>query len=152
MASTDEDDRCGVGIRGVAMAIDSGVWFALLFVAVYAVAAATGQIETVANGTDANLEGGPAAAALALWLGLAVGYHTVCEWRFGGTIGKRLVRIRVESTDGSPLSLGASLLRNLARLVDWLPFGYALGIVVVLSSDEPQRLGDRLGGTVVVRR
>jgi uncharacterized RDD family membrane protein YckC len=152
MQGTDRSDRCGVGIRGVAMAIDSVVWFALLFVAVYAVAAATGQIETVANGTDANLEGGPAAAALALWLGLAIGYHTVCEWRFGRTIGKALVRIRVESTDGTPLSLGASLARNLSRLVDWLPFGYVVGIVALVGSDQPQRLGDRLGDTVVVRR
>jgi uncharacterized RDD family membrane protein YckC len=145
-------EYCGVGIRGVSMTIDSVVWFVLLFVAVYAVAAVTGQIETVANGTDATLEGGPAAAALALWLGLAIGYHTVCEWRSGRTIGKALVRIRVESGDGTSLSLRSSLLRNLVRLVDWPPFAYIVGIVALVSSDQPRRLGDRLAATAVVRR
>jgi uncharacterized RDD family membrane protein YckC len=148
----DSSDQCGLGIRGVAMAIDSVIWFGLLFVAVYAVAAATGQIETVANGTDADLDGGPASAALALWLCLGVGYHTLSEWRFGRTVGKALVRIRVEREDGTPLSLRSSLVRNLVRLVDWLPFGYGIGIISVLVSGQPRRLGDRLGGTVVVRR
>lgn len=148
----DSSDQCGLGIRGVAMAIDSVIWFGLLFVAVYAVAAITGQIETVANGTNADLKGGPAAAALALWFGLGISYHTLCEWRFGRTIGKTLVRIRVESEDGMPLSLRASLVRNLVRLVDWLPFGYGVGILTLIVSSQPRRLGDRLGGTVVVRR
>jgi uncharacterized RDD family membrane protein YckC len=148
----NSSDQCGLGIRGVAMAIDSVIWFGLLFVAVYAVAAATGQVETVANGTDADLEGGPAGAALALWLGLAIGYHTLSEWRFGRTIGKALVRIRVENADGTSLSLRSSLVRNLVRLVDWLPFGYGVGILTLIVSGQPRRLGDRLGGTVVVRR
>jgi uncharacterized RDD family membrane protein YckC len=145
-------DQYGLEIRGVAMAIDSVIWFGILFVAVSVVAAMTGQIETVANGTDADLEGGPAGAALALGLGLAVGYHTLSEWRFGRTVGKALVRIRVENADGTSPSLRSSLVRNLVRLADRLPFGYGVGILTLIVSGQPRRLGDRLGGTVAVRR
>lgn len=150
---TDVDARpCGPGIRGVAMAIDAAVWFAALFVAVYAVAAATGQVEATASGYDANLEGAPAALALGLWLSLCVGYHTVLEWSRGYTLGKYLVAIRVVDAAGDRPTLQASLVRNLARLVDWLPFAYLVGLVAVATSDPPRRLGDRAADTLVVRR
>ena len=133
------------------MTIDSVVWFALFFVATLPVAAATGQLETTASGANASLEGTPATVAFALWLALGIGYHTLLEWRFGKTLGKYLVGIRAANEDGSALSLRSSLIRNVARLVDFLPVFYVVGIVVLVLSEEPKRLGDRFGGTVVVR-
>jgi len=151
MEDTDTSETCGVGIRGVAMAIDTIVWFALLFVAVYAVAVVTGELVVTETGLDAQLTGTPGTVAFVLWLALGLGYHTLLEWRFGKTVGKRLVQIRVQGADGTPPSLGASLVRNVLRLVDWLPMLYVVGIVAVALSDEHRRLGDRLGDTVVVR-
>lgn len=151
MNDADPPTRCGVGIRGVAMAIDSAVWFALLFVAIFPIAAVTGDVQTTGGTTSADLTGTPATVALLLWLGLALGYHTLLEWRFGRTIGKHLVSIRATGADGSPLTLRSSLVRNVSRLVDFLPFFYLVGIVLVSTSDRRKRLGDRLGDTVVVR-
>ncbi|WP_327051906.1 RDD family protein [Halomicrococcus gelatinilyticus] len=145
------DDASGVGIRGVAMTIDAFVWFALLFVAVFAVATATGQLATTSNGLDADLEGTAASLALVLWLGLAVGYHSVLEWRFQQTLGKYLVGIQVVDGDGTAPSFGSSLARNVLRLLDWLPLFYGVGIAAILLSDQPRRVGDRVGGTLVVR-
>lgn len=151
MESVQEYDRCGVAIRGVAMAIDSFVWFALLFVGVFAVAVATGQLEVVGNSVDASLQGRAGLAALVLWLGLGVGYHTLLEWWLGRTLGKALVKVRVVNGDGTTPSLRASLVRNIIRLVDWLPAFYLVGISGIALSNDSQRLGDRAGGTVVVR-
>lgn len=152
MSDTDRPKRCGVGIRGVAMAIDAPVWLLFSFVAAFSVAAVTGQIEATADGYNADLEGPPAGAALLLWLGLSIGYHTLAEWRFGKTAGKHLVAIEAVNDDGSPLSLRSSLVRNVLRIVDWLPGFYLAGIVLLALSGENKRLGDRWGGTVVVRR
>ncbi|MFB6147233.1 MAG: RDD family protein [Halobacteriaceae archaeon] len=148
---TDMSDRCGLGIRGVAMTIDSAVWFVLFFAATLPVAVATGQLETTASGANADLEGAAGSAAFILWLVLGLGYHTIAEWRFGKTIGKYLVGIRAVNGDGSPLSLRASAIRNGLRLVDFLPLFYVVGIVGLLISDGNQRLGDWVGGTAVVR-
>jgi len=147
----DTQTECGVGIRGVAIAIDSGIWFGLLFAAIYPIAALTGDVQTTATGTDADLTGAPATAALLLWLGLGLGYHTLFEWRSGKTLGKYLVGIRAASDDGSPLTLRSSAVRNVSRLLDVLPFFYLVGIVALSLSDRRKRLGDRLGDTVVVR-
>ncbi len=74
-----------------------------------------------------------------------------CEWLWGGfTPGKRLLGIRVVSTDGLPAGLGACLLRNLLRAADWLPFGFAFGLVTMACNRRFQRLGDLAADTVVV--
>jgi len=151
MDETETTEECGVGIRGVAATIDGIAWFGLLFVAVYAVALPTGQLNATANGLDAELTGTYGTAAFVLWLGLGTAYHTLLEWRFGHTIGKYLVSIRVTSGDGTPPSLRAALTRNLVRFVDWLPLFYLVGIVAMVVSERDRRLGDRVGDTVVVR-
>ncbi|WP_158855389.1 RDD family protein [Halorhabdus sp. CUG00001] len=143
--------RCGVGIRGVAMAIDSIVWIALFMGAVSAVGLLTGELQTTSEGIETHLEGGPALGGTALWLGLSILYHTLLEWRWGKTLGKYLVAISVTRPDGSLPSLRGSLARNVLRLIDWLPFLYLVGIVTIAVSETDRRLGDRVGKTIVVR-
>lgn len=149
--TSNTHDRCGVGIRGVAMAIDSIVWIALFMIAVSAVGLATGELQTTSEGIETNLEGGPAAAGLALWLAVSILYHTLLEWQWGKTLGKYLVSIKVTRPDGSSPSFLGSLLRNVLRLIDWLPVFYLVGIVTIAVSKTDRRLGDRVGNTVVVR-
>ncbi|WEL18976.1 MULTISPECIES: RDD family protein [unclassified Halorhabdus] len=149
--TSNTDRRCGVGIRGVAMAIDSIVWIALFMVVVSAVGFVSGDLQTTSEGIETNLEGGPAVVGLALWLAVSICYHTVLEWRWGKTVGKYLVSITVTRPDGSPPSFLGSLLRNLFRLIDWLPFVYLVGIVTIAVSKSDRRLGDRVGNTIVIR-
>jgi uncharacterized RDD family membrane protein YckC len=85
-----------------------------------------------------------------LWWVVSVAYYTPQELRYGASLGKRLVGLRVAKADGRALDPPAALVRNLARLVDGLGF-YALGVVVLGQSPHQQRVGDRLAGTVVVR-
>ncbi|WP_128478285.1 RDD family protein [Halorussus pelagicus] len=151
MEKEDNVQSCGIGIRGVAMAIDTVIWFALFFVATFLIASVSGDIVTSSTGADADLTGTPALVALILWLGLSIGYHTILEWRYGKTIGKGLVNIRAVKDDGSSLTLGSSLTRNVLRLIDFLPLLYVIGIVFMIFSSRDQRLGDRLGGTTVVQ-
>ncbi|MEE6210680.1 RDD family protein [Salarchaeum sp. III] len=146
-----ETEECGVGIRGVALAVDSGVWFALLFAAVYAVAFVTGDVRVRGASADADLSGLPAQVAFLLWLALSIEYHVLLEHRYGQTVGKYLVAIRVVADDGTNPSMRAATVRNVLRLVDVLPAFYLVGIVSVLLSDRKKRLGDRVADTAVVR-
>ena len=69
----------------------------------------------------------------------------------GRTPGKGLNGLRVVRTDGSPVGFFTSAVRNVLRLVDFLPSGYLVGIVSILVSRRNQRLGDLAAGTLVVR-
>jgi uncharacterized RDD family membrane protein YckC len=96
----------------------------------------------------AVLWGPVALLTFALW----IIYFTYFEGTTGQTIGKRALNLRVVSTTtGRPPDLGHSLVRNLGRIIDWLPAFYFVGFVIALLTRRKQRLGDLLGGTVVVR-
>ncbi len=79
------------------------------------------------------------------------GYHLAFEM-IGGrqSPGKRLLRLRVVRTDGSPVGGVGSLIRNLIRIVDFLPGLYLIGMIAVFSTTQNQRLGDMAAGVVVV--
>lgn len=68
----------------------------------------------------------------------------------GQTPGKRMMKIQVLLIDGTMVNWGASLLRNLLRTIDFLPFFYALGVVTMLMSKDFRRLGDLAANTIVV--
>lgn len=70
----------------------------------------------------------------------------------GQSPGKRWMGLRVVQDDGTPVGWSASLLRNLLRFVDMLPFGYVLGAISCLQHPTFKRLGDIAAGTLVIYR
>jgi uncharacterized RDD family membrane protein YckC len=78
-------------------------------------------------------------------------YFSVLEGCLGATVGKRIVGVRVACVGGGRPGLGRGLVRNFLRLVDGLPAFCILGIVLIVTSPEHARLGDRLAGTRVLR-
>lgn len=70
----------------------------------------------------------------------------------GRTPGKQIMGLRVVHDDGTPVGWSASLLRNLLRFVDMLPFGYSVGAFACLQHPQFKRLGDLAAGTLVIYR
>jgi uncharacterized RDD family membrane protein YckC len=68
----------------------------------------------------------------------------------GRTPGKWALGLRVVAADGAPVGWMASFTRNLLRVVDALPVGYAVGLVTSLIDPWGRRLGDMVAGTLVV--
>lgn len=79
-------------------------------------------------------------------------YPVFFELRQGATPGKKAMGLEVIQDNGTPISWSASLLRNLLRAADFLPFLYAAGLLSMLLSRNFQRLGDLAAGTLVVYR
>jgi len=91
-------------------------------------------------------------AGTALYVILAILYFPVMEKVWGATVGKMAIGLRVVMEDGvTPLNWGASIIRNLLRIIDGL-FIYLVGSILVWTSPRRQRLGDRAGHTLVVRK
>jgi len=80
-------------------------------------------------------------------------YHVLFEVLGGGrTPGKRWTGLRVVRTGGRPIRFVRSMLRNVLRIVDSIPFSfYAVGMASVFITNQNQRLGDLAAGTLVVR-
>src|SRR5690349_15067727 len=80
------------------------------------------------------------------------GYYVFFEMLWNGqSSGKRWVGLRVIRSDGTPITLSEALIRNLARLVDFLPAAYGIGIVTMFIDKQSRRLGDLAAGTLVVQ-
>jgi len=71
-------------------------------------------------------------------------------YKQGATPGKRSVGIKVVNDDGTEVTWQSSLIRNLLRAVDFLPFMYGFGVVTMLCNRDFKRLGDYAAGTIVV--
>lgn len=131
-------DAAGLGSRMIAVIIDGLIQGAVL-IAVFVVLALTG------TGTAAQVVA-LVLAFLAIWA-----YFPVFEGLWGATPGKRAQHLRVVQVDGQPATLGPVLVRNLIRIVDFLPGGYAIGVICILLTPRSQRLGDLAAGTLVMR-
>lgn len=79
------------------------------------------------------------------------GYYIFFELLWNGqTPGKRWVGLRVLRPNGQPITIVEVLIRNLVRLVDFLPAAYGAGIVCMFIDARARRLGDLAAGTMVV--
>lgn len=78
-------------------------------------------------------------------------YHPVLEVRTRGhTPGKRMAGVQIVSRDGGSPGVGALLTRNVFRLIDSFPFGYAVGLVTTMVTRNHVRIGDLAAGTLLV--
>ena len=68
----------------------------------------------------------------------------------GATPGKRLFGLKVVMESGLPVTVAASMTRNLLRVADFLPFGYAFAVICLLLRHDAKRLGDLAAATLVV--
>jgi uncharacterized RDD family membrane protein YckC len=81
-------------------------------------------------------------------------YFTILEGRNGQTLGKMVVKIKVvKQSDNSSISYGEAAVRTVLRIIDLIPFiaPYLLAAVLIWSSENKQRLGDRVAHTIVVQ-
>ena len=82
---------------------------------------------------------------------LMVLYFLVLEVSWGGTVGKRLLGLRVQTVKGNKITYTQSFIRNISKiywlliLLDWII------AVVTPGADRRQKYSDRIAGTTVVQ-
>jgi len=137
--------QAGLGDRAIAAVVDT-----LVLGGAFAVIgnwAATRWGGVTSSGFE--MTGTPAAVTILLTGLFGFVYYWVLEGTVGATAGKAVVGLRVRHLDGSTAGLGASLTRNLCRLIDGIAF-YLVGWIIASCSKRRQRLGDHLAHTIVV--
>src|SRR5438105_14678618 len=133
----------GIGSRFLAQVVDSLVIMVIL-IAITILAASLGGV----------FSSGELAILVEVILGfiLLAGYFLISEAAWNGqTLGKRAARLRVVGDPGEPLTIGQAAIRNLVRIVDFLPIFYAIGMLTLFINGRGKRLGDFAAGTLVVR-
>lgn len=145
---TFDYDVAGIGSRFLAALIDTAL-IVLLQVILF------GSVFIVARLTQEDLTGTVASWAFAIagiisfiffW-----GYYIFFEILWNGqTPGKRQVGLRVIRLDGTPVSASEVVIRNLVRIIDFLPTAYGIGVVTMFINSNSRRVGDLAASTIVV--
>ena len=86
-----------------------------------------------------------------LWFFLWIVYFTYFESTTGQTIGKRMMSIKVIGENNQHVNLGMVLVRNILRIIDWLPILYLIGFIVIIFTGKKQRIGDLAARTIVIK-
>jgi uncharacterized RDD family membrane protein YckC len=128
-AAAPAPEYVGVGRRLLALIIDG---FILLIVG-WIIAVVFPSSGAIARGVDAwgrFKHMGPGAVLQVI---IPFVYYIIMEALQGATVGKMAPGIRVVKLDGSPMSWGESIVRNLLRIVDQLPYAipYLLGALLI---------------------
>jgi uncharacterized RDD family membrane protein YckC len=140
-----EYELAGPGSRMVAALVDAMlVGLGLLTILILVWAATSGDV--LFTGPWAIAVG--AVAAFALLFGYPIFFEI---WWKGQTPGKRSVGLRVIQEGGYALSPSVVIVRNLLRVVDFLPGAYVLGLTVMILHPRSCRIGDLVAGTLVIR-
>ena len=141
----------GVAIRFVAILIDTiiiAIIAGILSAPFNAFAAITNSASGTVTFSFAGVLGGLVSLAVFML------YFTLLEGHYGQTVGKMAVKIKVvREADGAPIDYSQAAVRTILRFLDEIPYfvPYLLGAILIWSSEEKQRLGDRVGHTVVVK-
>jgi uncharacterized RDD family membrane protein YckC len=140
MMSDESDQVLG---RHIAAALVDIFLLAIVFVLL---GIFTGHAHSSSNSASVTLGAG----GTIVFLLIVALYYFGCESATGQTIGKRLLRIRVKSEDGTRATTRAVAIRTLMRIIDVLPLLYLVGFVAMMATGtRRQRLGDLLGRTAV---
>ncbi len=132
-----------IGRRIAAAVIDAAIIFFLLVV----VAKTLGDEGATSRSIWAETSGSPRA----VFFLLTFAYFFGTELAWAQTLGKRVMKLRVVTHDGGKLGAGPAFVRNLVRVIDWLPSLYIVGaIAVFVTGARRQRLGDMAARTKVV--
>jgi uncharacterized RDD family membrane protein YckC len=138
----------GPGSRAVAYLLDVFIMFAVFQITINLIVAAFSLLIRALGVAGEMWIAGIAALAS---FGLYNGYFIAFEWLLNGqTPGKRMLHVRVIKQGGYSLRFFDTLLRNLLRVIDFLPLFYGVGLTSLLLTRDSQRLGDLLAGTLVV--
>jgi uncharacterized RDD family membrane protein YckC len=149
-------ETAGIGSRSLGALLDSLIIFTVLFLmdcALLALLPAMAVSTSLSGDESSTAWGYVVAAAIVLVQFLFFwGYYVFFEivWR-GSTPGKRAARLRVMRRDGQPIGAGEAVIRNLVRLIDFLPIAYGIGLISMFVDKDARRLGDFAAGTIVVK-
>ena len=137
--------RAGIGTRFYAALLDTALLSLIVFGGAYV-------IQVIVHDLESFIGNWLGAVSTVIVFALTWGYYMVFEITTNGqSPGKMALGIRVIREGGYPITFSDSAVRNLVRIVDFLPFCYGIGLFCMLLNKNWQRLGDLAAGTLLVK-
>ncbi len=85
------------------------------------------------------------------YYGIILAYFLLMEGKAGYTAGKYILDLKVTDISGNKATMNQVLIRNIMRVIDFLPFLYIVGLISIAVNKDRQRIGDIVAKTIVVK-
>ena len=139
-------DVAGIGSRFLAVFLDTTIQSAVMFALLLGSAFLRELIP--APLAESFVQAFLVVLAFVVYWGYFVFFETV--WN-GQTPGKRRIGLRAVKQSGLPMTFLDVLVRNILRIVDFLPLFYGLGVLFMFIGRGSRRIGDLAAGTLVIK-
>jgi len=138
--------------RVVAVVVDTIILWAIMLVLSVPLGLSGMAFSMVDVQAAAQMMSMLAMSAVYIILGAALWiiYFTYFEGTTGQTLGKKLANIKVVTEKGKQPDYTEAFIRTVLRFVDGILL-YLIGLIVILSSEKKQRIGDMAARTIVVK-
>lgn len=141
-------DVAGIGSRFLAALIDTILIILVQVILVGGVLLITNlALDDVSSTVSAWVAGILGLVSFVFFWGFYIFFEIL--WN-GQTPGKRIVGLRVIRVDGTPVAVSEVIIRNLVRIIDFMPIAYGVGVVTMFINTNSRRVGDLAAGTLVV--
>lgn len=144
---TFDYDVAGIGSRFLSALVDTLLILLLQFIVFGTLFLVSEQMGDLLSDAPSWLVAILSLVAFAFFWGYYIFFEIL--WN-GQSPGKRMVGLRVIRLDGMPVAAAEVVIRNLVRLIDFLPSAYGVGVVTMFVNEKSRRLGDLAAGTVVI--
>lgn len=146
-----EYELAGLGSRFIAFFVDTLIQSTLLIISyIIIIASELGFADTIIG--FESFDSYIIAIGLILAFMILYGYYIFFDMILSGqSPGKKLAKIRVIKQNGEAIGFLDSFIRNILRLVDFLPVFNLLGMAFITFNKDYKRLGDLAANTVVVK-
>ncbi len=151
-----EYELAGLGSRFIAFWIDTLIQIFTTFVMIFVLLLIAGFAGALTGSVQLSQTLQTVFMVIALFI-LYQGYYIFFEVRWKGqSPGKRLMKLRVISENGIPVTFYQAAIRNILRIIDMLPPvffipSYGLGSLSLMVSQNSKRIGDYAAGTLVIK-
>jgi uncharacterized RDD family membrane protein YckC len=138
-----------IGTRIGALLIDAGIMLVALVIA-----GAMAEAFGIQHHGDTSVYSTGATVSSLLWFVFFIAYHPTCWWAFQGTLGQRVLGLRVvRARDGGSLGVGETTIRYLLFAICTVTIVPGL-IAAAVASDkiDKKTWWDDAAGSVVVKR
>lgn len=151
-----EYETANLGSRAIAFIFDYLIQFIALVLIILVsiiVLLATNKFTTIEQFINSNiLSTLESVIMVAVFLFSSFFYFFIMELTWHGqTLGKKIAKIKVVSVTGEPINLLMCLIRNLMRIIDFLPAANFIGCIFIVLNKNSQRIGDITANTVVIK-
>ncbi|MCL7476512.1 MAG: RDD family protein [Methanosarcinales archaeon] len=138
------NEKAGFFQRLIAYLIDS-----VLLTIVIGIVGAIALVGNLAMMNNQTLVMAITFISLVLMMTIYFGYFIYFFGTSGQTIGKKMLNIKVVSTDGSPLTYKKGLLRVIGYMIASIPI--YIGLIWMLFDKDKQNWEDKIANTYVVK-